>query len=213
MFKILPTFLSYLLTYLFCHQSIYWSVFIYFTMLPSSFRQSCCFKKGKGQNILGYILYFLLWCENLYCTQRSSLQRCWKNFWIWGKGMLLRRVQSNAKNHSRSPRDFPWRSPRDFSWRSPREISRAGGLDFLIPPEFWWRTGILSSSIFLQWVLKSILPCWWWKNGKSFPHGRNLEGEDFPRPSRFPNTSLALFEHGYNTSLVLVDYRNIITLR
>ena len=44
---------------------------------------------------------------------------------------------------------------------------------------FWWSTDIPSSSFFLQGVqsfcvfrerltvLKSILPCWWWKNGSS----------------------------------------------
>ena len=32
-------------------------------------------------------------------------------------------------------------------------------MDFPIPPEFWWRTDILSSSIFLQGVDQEILPC------------------------------------------------------
>ena len=40
-----------------------------------------------------------------------------------------------------------------------REISRAEGMDFLKPPEFWWSTDILSSSIFLQGVDQKILPC------------------------------------------------------
>ena len=31
-------------------------------------------------------------------------------------------------------------------------------MDFPIPPEFWWRTDILSSSIFLQGVDQEILP-------------------------------------------------------
>ena len=32
-------------------------------------------------------------------------------------------------------------------------------MDFPITPEFWWRTDILSSSIFLQGVDQEILPC------------------------------------------------------
>ena len=49
--------------------------------------------------------------------------------------------------------------------RSPREISRAEGMDFPIPPEFWWSTDILLiiNPIPLGreglTVLKSILPC------------------------------------------------------
>ena len=43
--------------------------------------------------------------------------------------------------------------------RSSREILRAEGMDFPIPPEFWWSTDILSASIFLQGVDQEILPC------------------------------------------------------
>merc|ERR1719222_411944 len=43
--------------------------------------------------------------------------------------------------------------------RSPREIWRAEGMDFPIPPEFWWSTDNLSASIFLQGVDQNILPC------------------------------------------------------
>ena len=32
-------------------------------------------------------------------------------------------------------------------------------MDFPIPPEFWWGTDILSSSIFLQGVDQKIFPC------------------------------------------------------
>ena len=32
-------------------------------------------------------------------------------------------------------------------------------MDFPITPEFWWRTDILSSSIFLQGLDREILPC------------------------------------------------------
>ena len=32
-------------------------------------------------------------------------------------------------------------------------------MDFPIPPEFWWRTDILSSLIFRQGVDQEILPC------------------------------------------------------
>ena len=32
-------------------------------------------------------------------------------------------------------------------------------MDFPIPPEFWWSTDNLSSSIFLQGVDQEILPC------------------------------------------------------
>ena len=66
--------------------------------------------------------------------------------------------------HPWCPRDFPRpeRFPegeaRGKSWGS-REISRAEGMDFPITPEFWWRTDILSSSIFLQGVDQEILPC------------------------------------------------------
>ena len=42
---------------------------------------------------------------------------------------------------------------------SSREISRAEGMDFPIPPEFWWSTDILSSSIFLQGVDQEDPPC------------------------------------------------------
>ena len=40
-----------------------------------------------------------------------------------------------------------------------REIWRAEGMDFPIPPEFWWSTDNLSASIFLQGVDHKILPC------------------------------------------------------
>ena len=43
--------------------------------------------------------------------------------------------------------------------RSPREISRAEGMDFSIPPEVWWSTDILSSSICPEGVDQKILPC------------------------------------------------------
>ena len=46
---------------------------------------------------------------------------------------------------ARSPR--PERFP---NFRGSREIWRAEGMDFPIPPEFWWSTDILSSLIFLQ---------------------------------------------------------------
>ena len=32
-------------------------------------------------------------------------------------------------------------------------------MDFPIPPEFWWSTDNLSTSIFLQGVDQKILPC------------------------------------------------------
>ena len=43
--------------------------------------------------------------------------------------------------------------------RGSREIWRAEGMDFPIPPEFWWSTDNLSASIFLQGVDQEILPC------------------------------------------------------
>ena len=43
--------------------------------------------------------------------------------------------------------------------RGSREIWRAEGMDFPIPPEFWWSTDNLSASIFLQGVDQKILPC------------------------------------------------------
>jgi len=43
--------------------------------------------------------------------------------------------------------------------RGSREIRRAEGMDFPIPPEFWWSTDNLSASIFLQGVDQKILPC------------------------------------------------------
>ena len=50
--------------------------------------------------------------------------------------------------HPRRPRDFPRpeRCPEGEAQgksRGLREISRAEGMDFTIPPEFWWSTDIL----------------------------------------------------------------------
>ena len=64
-------------------------------------------------------------------------------------------------------------------------------MDFPIPPEFWWSTDNLSASIFLQGVdqkilpcgqegltvLKSILPCWWWKNEQCSPNTTLIQDE------------------------------------
>ena len=52
------------------------------------------------------------------------------------------------KIHPRRPRDFlrPERFPEGEARgksRGSREISRAEGMDFPIPPEFWWSTDIL----------------------------------------------------------------------
>ena len=63
-------------------------------------------------------------------------------------------------NPSPTPERFP--ETREISRgksRGSREILRAEGMDFPIPPEFWWSTDILSSSIFLQGVDQKILPC------------------------------------------------------
>ena len=43
--------------------------------------------------------------------------------------------------------------------RGSREIWRAEGMDFPIPPEFWWSTDNLSASICRQGVDQKILPC------------------------------------------------------
>ena len=66
--------------------------------------------------------------------------------------------------HPRRPKDFP--RPKRFpegeargKSRGSREIWRAEGMDFPIPPEFWWSTDNLSASIFLQGVDQKILPC------------------------------------------------------
>ena len=66
--------------------------------------------------------------------------------------------------HPRCPKDFP--RPKRFpegeargKSRGSREIWRAEGMDFPIPPEFWWSTDNLSASIFLQGVDQKILPC------------------------------------------------------
>ena len=66
--------------------------------------------------------------------------------------------------HPRCPKDFP--RPERFpegeargKSRGSREIWRAEGMDFPIPPEFWWSTDNLSASIFLQGVDQKILPC------------------------------------------------------
>ena len=66
--------------------------------------------------------------------------------------------------HPRRPKDFP--RPERFpegeargKSRGSREIWRAEGMDFPIPPEFWWSTDNLSASIFLQGVDQKILPC------------------------------------------------------
>ena len=54
--------------------------------------------------------------------------------------------------HPRHPRD-------SLRPRKLREILRLEGMDFSIHYEFWWRTDILSSSIFLHGVDQEILPC------------------------------------------------------
>ena len=66
--------------------------------------------------------------------------------------------------HSRRPKDFP--RPERFpegeargKSRGSREIWRAEGMDFAIPPEFWWSTDNLSASILIQGVDQNILPC------------------------------------------------------
>ena len=59
-------------------------------------------------------------------------------------------------NPSPTPERFP--ETRGKSQGS-REIWRAEGMDFPIPPEFWWSTDNLSASIFLQGVDQKILPC------------------------------------------------------
>ena len=64
--------------------------------------------------------------------------RCWKDF--------------------PRPKRFPEGEARGKS-RGSREIWRAEGMDFPIPPEFWWSTDNLSASIFLQGVDQKILPC------------------------------------------------------
>ena len=56
------------------------------------------------------------------------------------------------------PKRFPEGEARGKS-RGSREIWRAEGMEFPIPPEFWWRTDNLSASIFLQGVDQKILPC------------------------------------------------------
>ena len=56
------------------------------------------------------------------------------------------------------PERFPEGEARGKS-RGSREIWRAEGMDFPIPPEFWWSTDNLSASIFLQGVDQKILPC------------------------------------------------------
>jgi len=61
-------------------------------------------------------------------------------------------------NPSPTPERFPEGEARGKS-RGSREIWRAEGMDFPIPPEFWWSTDNLSASIFLQGVDQKILPC------------------------------------------------------
>ena len=65
--------------------------------------------------------------------------------------------------HPRRPKDFP--RPERFhegeargKSQGSREIWRAEGMDFPIPPEFWWSTDNLSASFFLQGVDQKILP-------------------------------------------------------
>ena len=114
--------------------------------------------------------------------------------------------------HPRRPRDFlrPERFPEGEAQgksRGSREIWRAEGMDFPIPPEFWWSTDNLSASIFLQGVDQKILPCGQGRidSVKINPsllmmtdcirapprRGRYWEihprrPKDFPRPKRFP---------------------------
>ena len=68
----------------------------------------------------------------------------------WGLYPCSTKTRESLGNSSRRPRDFP--RPERFpegnlegrgKSRGSREISRAGGMDFPIPPKFWWSTDIL----------------------------------------------------------------------
>ena len=60
-------------------------------------------------------------------------------------------------NPSPTPKRFPETLKISRGW-SPREISRAEGMDFPIPPEFWWITDILLIvSILIIWI--TFHPC------------------------------------------------------
>ena len=58
-----------------------------------------------------------------------------------------------------NPSPTPERFPETRESQGSREIWRAEGMDFPIPPEFWWSTDNLSASIFRQGVDQKILPC------------------------------------------------------
>ena len=62
----------------------------------------------------------------------------------------------DAQEISQDPKDIPRAKP-EGNLEGRGKFSRAEGMDFPIPPEFWWGTDILSSSIFLQEVDQEIL--------------------------------------------------------
>ena len=93
--------------------------------------------------------------------------------------------------HPWRPKDFP--RPERFpegeargKSRGSREIWRAEGMDFPIPPEFWWSTDNLSASIFLQGVDQKILPC---------GQGRIASVKINPSPLMMKEWSLHLFRN------------------
>ena len=116
------------------------------------------------------------------------------------------------------PQIFP--ETQEISWgRSPREIWRAEGVDFPIPPEFWWSTDIFSASFFLQGVDQEILPCGQGRidsvkinpsllmmrecirappRRESPREISRVEGNLEGGGDGFPNISRILVEHGYN---------------
>ena len=104
--------------------------------------------------IIWHCVYWML-LETKNEPQQRSSENGQKRYTI--NNQIVSMLHQNEGGIGKSIRDAPeisW-DPRDF----PREILRAEGMDFPIPPEFWWSTDILSSLIFLYGVDQKILPC------------------------------------------------------
>ena len=118
--------------------------------------------------------------------------------------------------HPRRPRDFP--RPERFpegeargKSRGSREILRAEGMDFPIPPSFWWSTDTFSHHRQGRIDFNTVNPslsrgmnflihlCRWISLGLRPRKISRVSGNLLAVGDGFPNTSLLLVEHGYIT--------------